>query len=333
MAVNEPPIDGASPEDVRIGALYRNASVEEPPPHLDALIHDAALRETRGAVSPRAPRWWEAWRLPFAFAALAVLSVSVVMLSREERGDPLTLSPEASAPAASEKPRQSAAPDVPPIPPAADEVPPRSARESQRRAESATARQTQRPEPQREAARLSAPEPSPQAPAMHAPQASGQVEAEAITREPRAFNAETPTARDTPATSGMRGTDAARSGQPLLRAEPRPAPARAPQSAPPSQTVPPPSPPGTTAPAEQAPVETLDAGASTRARRMDRSESTTGARSALALLVTELDGLPPSRWLERITALRREGRREDAAALLAELKRRYPEEPLPPALQ
>jgi hypothetical protein len=50
-------------------------------------------------------------------------------------------------------------------------------------------------------------------------------------------------------------------------------------------------------------------------------------------LIAELENEPPARWVERMLALRREDRRQDADALVAEFKRRFPTERLPPDLQ
>jgi hypothetical protein len=53
----------------------------------------------------------------------------------------------------------------------------------------------------------------------------------------------------------------------------------------------------------------------------------------VAAIVAELEGRPPAVWLERITTLRRDGRTEDADALVAEFRRRHPDEPLPEAFR
>jgi hypothetical protein len=53
----------------------------------------------------------------------------------------------------------------------------------------------------------------------------------------------------------------------------------------------------------------------------------------VAAMLKELDAQPPEKWLERIGALRREGRIAEANEVLAELKRRYPAHPLPSELQ
>ncbi|HYH42978.1 MAG TPA: hypothetical protein VD867_13445, partial [Burkholderiales bacterium] len=89
MAVNEHP-EPPSPADRRIAVLYREAAREEAPAHLDARLM-AAAREGLAPrpAAARAP-WWIAWRLPFAFAAVAVVSVSLVTLVMDEGGDRLT---------------------------------------------------------------------------------------------------------------------------------------------------------------------------------------------------------------------------------------------------
>ena len=69
--------------------------------------------------------------------------------------------------------------------------------------------------------------------------------------------------------------------------------------------------------------------ATTRAARADAS----GSANDIADLKAELDSEPAVRWLQRITVLRREGRRADADALLAEFKRRFPEVRIPPAFE
>ena len=84
--------------------------------------------------------------------------------------------------------------------------------------------------------------------------------------------------------------------------------------------------------AKAAPADAASAAGRASQQQMDRI-SPAPAAPALAALIGELDARPPALWLERIIALRREGRREDADALLAEFKRRYPEEPLPATLQ
>src|SRR5688572_13591097 len=68
--------------DARIAALYRQASGEEPPARLDRAIQTAS-RPMRTQSERPAP-WWLPWRAPFAVAALAVVSVSLVTLMMEQ---------------------------------------------------------------------------------------------------------------------------------------------------------------------------------------------------------------------------------------------------------
>jgi hypothetical protein len=49
--------------------------------------------------------------------------------------------------------------------------------------------------------------------------------------------------------------------------------------------------------------------------------------------LTELDKQPPAAWIERVLALRKDGRAAEAEGILAELKRRYPDVSLPPELR
>jgi len=66
---------------------------------------------------------------------------------------------------------------------------------------------------------------------------------------------------------------------------------------------------------------------------MEAARATPKSSSPAAALIAELEGEPASRWIERIVTLRRDGRRQDADAVLAEFKLRYPTEPLPESLQ
>ena len=69
--------------DDEISALYRDASQDSPPAHLDDAILAMAKREAQSkpkAVSPFSGQW----TLPFSLAAVIVLSVSVVTLVEKE---------------------------------------------------------------------------------------------------------------------------------------------------------------------------------------------------------------------------------------------------------
>lgn len=71
------------PFDEEISALYRDASQEHPPAHLDDAILAAAKREVRAGPKPLSP-FSTKWTLPFSLAAVIVLSVSVVTLVQKE---------------------------------------------------------------------------------------------------------------------------------------------------------------------------------------------------------------------------------------------------------
>jgi hypothetical protein len=66
-----------------------------------------------------------------------------------------------------------------------------------------------------------------------------------------------------------------------------------------------------------------------RALKVEEAKQADTAR--LAPLLKELDAQPAEKWLEKIEALRRDGRKDDADDLLAEFKRRFPDYPLPAA--
>src|SRR5688572_22357257 len=86
MAVNGRDDDlSRDPAHERIAALYREASGEEPPARLDRAI--VAASRPGASAEVRATPWWLPWRVPFAVAALAVMSVSLVTLMVEKDPD------------------------------------------------------------------------------------------------------------------------------------------------------------------------------------------------------------------------------------------------------
>jgi len=50
-------------------------------------------------------------------------------------------------------------------------------------------------------------------------------------------------------------------------------------------------------------------------------------------LIREYENRTPEKWLEKIAELRRDGKTAEADEMLAEFKKRFPEHPLPAALQ
>lgn len=115
--------------DATLAVAYRAGANEEPPVQLDAAIRAAARREA-GAGPQRVSRL-RAWRVPLSLAAVVVLSVTVVLMVREEGGDRLEPAPPRVA-VAPPPVMEQAAPQVLPQPvPAVPATPPLQ----QRRAE------------------------------------------------------------------------------------------------------------------------------------------------------------------------------------------------------
>lgn len=77
--------------DAPLAAAYRAGAHETPPAHLDDAIR-AAARRAAGA-GPRRVSRLRAWRVPVSLAAVLMLSVTVVLMVREEGGDRLEPAP------------------------------------------------------------------------------------------------------------------------------------------------------------------------------------------------------------------------------------------------
>ncbi|HKU69634.1 MAG TPA: hypothetical protein VJQ51_02235 [Burkholderiales bacterium] len=67
--------------------------------------------------------------------------------------------------------------------------------------------------------------------------------------------------------------------------------------------------------------------------RSMQAEGSAATANRLSPLLKELETQPAEKWVEKIEALRRDGRRSEADELLAEFKRRFPDYPLPAALR
>jgi hypothetical protein len=329
---------GGAERDPRLDRAYRAGAREEPPAHLDAAILAAARREVGArphAVSARL----RAWRVPVSIAAVVVLSVSLVTLVREEGGGKLeqpgavdlyTRSDQAASvpPAAMSEAAKAPARATPPaVAPAkrADENPdttaaagiagPAARREDQARAGQLGAAE-------QPAARSSAPAPAPQ-PFQGAPAAA--PERRQVIATDRAAGAGT--------ASQSAGTRASEADALATPAEPAPAPrsaarmmqrdrAAAEDAAGALSAA---RPPATVAPAEKP---------SPRAESRNLQAASKLADTArITALLKEFEPQAPEKWLEKIEALNREGRKGDADELLAEFKRRFPSHPLPPGLR
>lgn len=87
------------PRDAALSRRYREAAEEVPPAYLDAAILAAARRDAGARPRPLGAFSASRWRLPVALAAVVVLSVSLVTVVIDERGNELSAPPRAAAPA------------------------------------------------------------------------------------------------------------------------------------------------------------------------------------------------------------------------------------------
>src|SRR4051794_25840072 len=86
MRMSEFPHDDDA-RDTTLAAIYRAAGEDAPPPALDAAILAAARREVGARPRPAGFTFVRSWRGALSVAAVLVLSVSLVMLMREEAPD------------------------------------------------------------------------------------------------------------------------------------------------------------------------------------------------------------------------------------------------------
>ena len=283
--------DPGGPErDAGLDRLYRHAGEELPRAEIDDAIR-AAARKAVGARPRSLGARVRRWGVPISIAAVVVVSVSLVTLMREEGAD---RPEEGFGPGRVES---KAKPAEAPV--GGSEL------ESRRPAKRAD----------------QAPMPVPRAPAVPAADAGAPSSADDSLR-----------ARSSVAPAGVRPESASRElrGQAAYRDQeastPHPAPERqsvgkkseedkAGALAPPSTLT------LRNAPAASA-GEPLTAQSTAKSERLPL-----GVR--VDALVRGLDEAAPPSWLEKIKALRKEGRREEADALLEEFKRRYPDYPIP----
>jgi resuscitation-promoting factor RpfA len=328
---------GGAERDPRLDRLYRETGREEPPERLDAAILAAARREVGArprAISARL----RAWRVPVSIAAVVVVSASLVTLVREEGGGELELpstsdrfsKPAATVPAppaAREAAKTPASPKPSAAGPAARDDAAAGATSSAKLAEETLLRK------QRAA----------DVPAERRAASESRVPARAAAPSPQPFES-VPAAREQhPALStdqaagtgmatqslGVRGGELESSAAPAEPAAEQPRAAarmmqrnRADSAAGAMSAAPP--------PAAVAPAAKPVAKAESRAMRDERQPAPS---ARVAALLKELDSQPAEKWLEKIDALIREGRKDDADEMLAEFKRRFPGHPLPPGMR
>jgi hypothetical protein len=307
MALNQD--NEQRPEDVRIAELYREAAGEAPPEHLDRLIRERARQPEQSSTPARQRSWWPSWRAPLVAAAIAVLSATLVITMTEEGGERITLSPAKSEPEAQERSAGSAEDELR----LRSQGPIESERVAKRLEDPVPkAKQSVAPSPQRAP---SAPKPTPTE--AHRPEA-----ASADARVLSGQRAKPAAVRDQSEASTVGERDASVAAAPTSAVPPTPLASR------PLSAGEAPEP--TTGAAAAKPARPDNALAS---RRTETARAAPKSSSPAAALIAELEGEPPSRWVEHILTLRRDGRRQDADAVLAEFKLRYPSEPLPTSLQ
>ena len=292
MALNESNPRGAPVEperDSRLDRLYHEGGRESPPAHLDAAILAAARRAIGAGPRPLLPKLGR-WRVPMAIAAVVVLSVSLVTLVREETDERrIEIPPPSRTQPTEPQARRDPAEAAQPQPRAVAPLPALP----ERREGIGGSRAADATGKLADGARRE--EAMPQAgPGAGAPGSGDKVGA-------RRFRDAPPQAREdafaiqAPEAAEKGGTaDAGR-----LSSERLPAPK-----------------------SERAAPEPPRAGALTR--------SPQAAPSAPRGLPAwhELEQAPPQKWVERIEELRRQERIAEAEAVLAELKRRFPDYPL-----
>lgn len=341
--------------DPVLDRLYAESAREEPPARLDAAIR-AAARRAVGARPRSLGSIVRAWRMPVSVAAILVLSASLVLLMKEEGADrldyaspPAVLQPEVAEDAQPDALRSQASrvPEGATSKRAAEPAPPTApAREAQtagrersapgarndlrRQTESVVSGVEPTPGPPAASAKERRPAPLPE-PAAQPPKAH---ESTAIPREAdvghsaagRALHSEraAPTAAPPPAKPVAQGEAVAR------RAEPEPgargssdhaAQGRYPQpeaGAPLADARPPAKP--MTAPRPLAKPAPFPA------------EPGTGALASRAPIWSGFERQPPDKWVAYIEELRRAGREAEAREMLEELRKRFPDYPLPASL-
>jgi hypothetical protein len=312
MAVNDDFREAIDPADARIAALYREAAVEEPPAHLGHEITANARRRGETVRARQPVPWWRVSRVPFAAIATALITASLVAVMWQQGAD--RVAPASTAPAPS---AERASPDVLHQ---ADALPQTGAgtdrlAESRDHLAEAPAGPTKNRAGSAPSRRPPASMPGPEAgQASRLPHERGLLSSDPAQVSEASSQA---TSEKGPGTDAPAPASAAPSSAAAVASSPVPG------SAPPSSA---PAPPPAARPL-------LERKALTASKQLADAQSPAAIASAPAKLIAELEGQPPARWIERIVGLRRDGRRSEADALIAEFKRRYGEERLPASLQ
>jgi len=291
MALNEHGTGGANggaERDPRLERLYREAAREAPPAHLDAAILAAARREV-GSRPRSLASVLRRWHVPVSIAAVVVVSVTLVILVREEEMAERPMQAEIRAAVSSAE--KAAAPRTPATP---DEATSETAQT--RPAAPASQSQELRDDVTFSAA-LGKREDSSRAESGQPP--SSAVAARA-TPEPAAKPLPEPFRAASPGLADERSAPASADTVVTGRLKSAPAAAReADRSAPDAQRA-----------LSATPERTVRAIGKGRPAIWEGFEKE-----------------PPEKWLVRIEELRRQGRSAEAEEMRSEFKRRFPEHP------
>jgi hypothetical protein len=279
-----------APADSGLSSVYAALPRETPPDHVDAAILAAARRAT--GSRPRKPALGLplGWRLPFAVAAVVVLSVSLVTLMIDE-GDQQRAGPQRPAapePRGLETKPQMKSPAVAERPVKVEQTASSGGSHGELTAKAEIPKK-------RLADRADAPREPAAAPAV----------AESQKAEPAAQPS---------AESSVGRVDARETAQ----SEAVPAPAAVPMTGAPAAAD--------RGVGRAAMTERAEEVA--RVRRQGVTAEGRGAAvdqaARLKRLIGDLAEAPPEKWLEKIRELRRDGRDGDADAVLAEFRKRFP---------
>jgi resuscitation-promoting factor RpfA len=292
--------------DPNLSRLYRAGAQEEPPPWLDASIVAAA--DEAGARSRRVPRRLIAsrWGLPLALAAVLTLSVSLVIVMRDEPG---VLGPDA-VPSAQTDALSTA------VPPRAS-VPAAPAADAARRAESAAPAQVPQAMAEVNVGQLEkknvqpAPDRQAKQPLSDVDLGRARLEAERSAAVPEAVS-KSVAPMPAPAVVQAPAATVAEERSAVVAVQPKAESAQA---------------SGAMAAREQ--NKRLAVGAVAR----DQAPTAASAEKPRAADGRPDDSSDPEQWLRWIARLRREGREAEARASLEEFRKRFPTHPVPEALK
>ena len=293
MALNERNAGGANggaEHDPRLDRLYREAAREAPPTRLDAAILAAARREV--GARPRAlAATLRRWHVPVSIAAVVIVTVSLVILVKEEGSEQTAQAPLSALVLRTE---QSAAPGKQPAP--VGEAPKEAAQ-----------RQAATHAPQRPLSRDDA-------------KASAAVGRHAESAQPET---------GPPAASGVASVAMPESGAKSLPqtflAAPRMAEERA--ASPPADVAAAGRMAGAPAAATE-PLVARSAPDAPQARSMARVLAAKPSEQGRQPVWQGFEKEPPEKWLARIEEFERQGRAAEAEEMRSEFKRRFPEHPL-----